>query len=703
MIVAGAAVALAAVFIRAMLAYNHDRPGAPVDDAYIYFNYAKRLAEGYFFQYNPGDGMSTGATSWLWTAILAIGYKVGFRGDNIIYWANGLGVVFLVAYALLLFRLGRRIFGHRALAALTAILVLLDGRVLWGFFSCMEIGLFTLALIATVETWMLYRARPSRGGFAALVASLSCLVLVRPEGQVLGLMASLAFATHTLLRRPPPGFSRLRALLRDRRMLVLMAVPVALIAATYAILLIKSGSVAQNGMRTKSHLFAPDQNVFTVLTESGNFFRDMLLTHFPWYFDTIGKALFGLFVFTGLLVGAAREAAAKRPGVLLICGAWFVGGLALQSLVLNAAYHHGRYVMNYSFIYWLCFAAGLWRWLRWHRIPLPAKRLAAGGALAIAATMMVGSVPVFRHNFGNDVRTIQAQHGAMAKYIREHVPQDASVGMNDVGVMAYHGGRYVVDVWGLTTNALAARKWEGQACILEELKHMAPEGAPRRPTHFAIYPSWYNGIVALGFLDFITKFHVPPPHINGADDLALYSVDWDALLDDAVPHGAKGELARASMRVVDAMDVAYRRSEIAHGYEHHRDGKPSAWGSDLMRFTPYAGEGTKRLVEGGRVIREQESWTAQNLTPGRELWIVRRTSGGGDACEVLIDGRPAGQWEPSTDAPGRFRDDIFRVPGDLVTGSSARLTFVLKRKQDERTGLTRRLGSYDVFHYWVAQ
>ena len=686
-----------------MLVYNHGRLGAPVDDAYIYFNYAKRLAEGYFFQYNPGDGMSTGATSWLWTAILAVGYRVGFRGDGILLWSSGLGVVFLSAYALLLFRLGRRILGHRALAALAAILVLLDGRVLWGFFSGMEVGLFTLSLAATAECWMLYRARRTRARLAALLASLSCLVLVRPEGQVLGAMASATFVAHELLRRPPAGLSRLGAVLRDRKTQMLVALPLALVAALYLVLLVKSGGIAQNGMRTKSHLFAPDQNAFTVLTESGHFYRDMLLTHFPWYFDSIGKALFDLFVYTGLLVGLAREASARRPGVLFLFAGWFIGGLALQSLVLNAAYHHGRYVMNYTFMYWLCFAAGLSRWLRWHRIPLLAKRIAAGGALFVSASMMVGSVPVFRHNFGNDVRTIHAQHGAMADYIRQNLPKDASVAMNDVGVMAYRGDRYVVDVWGLTTNALAAVKWQGQACILEELANLPARGAPRRPTHFAIYPTWYGGIVRLGLLDFVKKVHVAPPHINGADDLSLYAVDWSATLDDSVPHGARAELDRASARIVDSLDVAYRRSEIAHDFEHFRNGHPSALGSELMRYSPYVGAppGARRVVEGGRTIAEQESWTTSGLTPGKELWIVRRVTGATAPCDVLVDGRPAGRWAPVPDVPNRFRDEIFRVPGDRVTGSKARLSFVVTRPDERgRRGFTP---SYDVYHYWVAQ
>jgi hypothetical protein len=289
----------------------------------------------------------------------------------------------------------------------------------------------------------------------------------------------------------------------------------------------------------------------------------------------------------------------------------------------------------------------------------------------------------------------------MAEYIKKNLPAGASVGMNDVGAGAYYSDRYIVDVYGLTTNELALRKWEGQACILEELKH----GVKRRPDYFAIYPNWYRAMVDLGLFKFMHKVHVDPPHINGGDDMNLYSVDWNSTLDETVPHAARGELDRAGMKIVDSIDVAYRKSEIAHKAEYWRNGHASQWGSDLMKYMPYVGRDAPPLIEAGRTVREREGWTASGLTPGRDLWIVRRTQGPGEACRVTVDGRPAGVWEPSPDATGRFRDDIYKIPGALITAKTARITFAVQGIADsekpKKTG--RRGGGYDAFYYWLAQ
>src|SRR5258706_3522972 len=66
-------------------------PILPLDDAYIHFQYARVLAEGHPFQYNPGQPPTSGATSLLYPIILAVGYKLGFTGLQLGWWALGIG------------------------------------------------------------------------------------------------------------------------------------------------------------------------------------------------------------------------------------------------------------------------------------------------------------------------------------------------------------------------------------------------------------------------------------------------------------------------------------------------------------------------------------------------------------------------------------------------------------------------------------
>src|SRR5262245_42523952 len=74
-------------------------PAVPLDDAFIHFQYAKRLAQGHFFSYADGEGYSSGATSLLWPTLLAPLYLLGLRDLSIIWGAWLFGFVALGALA----------------------------------------------------------------------------------------------------------------------------------------------------------------------------------------------------------------------------------------------------------------------------------------------------------------------------------------------------------------------------------------------------------------------------------------------------------------------------------------------------------------------------------------------------------------------------------------------------------------------------
>ena len=57
----------------------------PLDDTYIYLQYARNLAHGHFMQFNAGDPPTSGATSFLYPILLAAGYLIGFRSDGALF------------------------------------------------------------------------------------------------------------------------------------------------------------------------------------------------------------------------------------------------------------------------------------------------------------------------------------------------------------------------------------------------------------------------------------------------------------------------------------------------------------------------------------------------------------------------------------------------------------------------------------------
>ncbi|MBI5669421.1 MAG: hypothetical protein HZC41_15565, partial [Chloroflexi bacterium] len=171
----------------------------PLDDVYIHFQYAKQLAAGQPYIYNPGLPPSSGATSFLYPFILAAGYLIGFQGLNLGLWAMAVGAVALACSAWLVYRLAK-IGGVPEWVAVALIPIFaLNGVVSWHFMSGMETGLVVL-----FSLWMVYaliqvldargRGEPPVRPYMQFVAAATLVALIRPEGAILTLLAVGAVA-----------------------------------------------------------------------------------------------------------------------------------------------------------------------------------------------------------------------------------------------------------------------------------------------------------------------------------------------------------------------------------------------------------------------------------------------------------------------------------------------------------------------------
>nr|HPI02957.1 hypothetical protein [Candidatus Goldiibacteriota bacterium] len=94
--------AAAVIFAAIMLVYSRGI-SAPLDDAFIYFQYAKNTAAGHFMEYVREEGYSSGATS-LFYALLLTPFALVFRGESIIYvtYIIGAASLFFTAYYIFL-------------------------------------------------------------------------------------------------------------------------------------------------------------------------------------------------------------------------------------------------------------------------------------------------------------------------------------------------------------------------------------------------------------------------------------------------------------------------------------------------------------------------------------------------------------------------------------------------------------------------
>ena len=135
--VAVATIALAVYTIRTIIE-RCGHPAVPLDDAFIHFQYAKRLASGHFFSYVDGEGYSSGATSLLWPLLLAPLYAAGLTDLSIIWWAWILSFLALGALTVETYRLALPLVGRGASVGAAAMVPCFGGYV-FGAASGMEV------------------------------------------------------------------------------------------------------------------------------------------------------------------------------------------------------------------------------------------------------------------------------------------------------------------------------------------------------------------------------------------------------------------------------------------------------------------------------------------------------------------------------------------------------------------------------------
>jgi hypothetical protein len=201
-LVLGLAVGL--LFLGLLLASTNGHFVPPVVDLYVVCQYAKAMAEGHPFRYNAGEAGSTGATSLLHTAILALGHALGARGEGLVALAIGLGFAYFLATLWLVRRIGTALGGSRT-GALAGALTALNGPVAWGFMYGSDIALFMLLATLLLERLV---AWAQTGKTTGLIVAAVLLALARPEGLVIAVLLG-----GLLLRPGRPARERVLVLL----------------------------------------------------------------------------------------------------------------------------------------------------------------------------------------------------------------------------------------------------------------------------------------------------------------------------------------------------------------------------------------------------------------------------------------------------------------------------------------------------------
>lgn len=612
-----AAVLLLARFQSAAMDQAGGEAWPPLDDTFIHFQYASRLAEGEIYAYQEGAAASSGSTSLLWSAWLALGVRLGLGQAGLFGWALASGALLAAVAAWHTERWLSRVSDARTGVAGAAAL-LLCGAWLWGAFSGMEIALFSAALAGVLDLGFRPPGPSQRGALAWAAA----LALVRPEG---ALLVGIVFLVQLGARRAAWPW----------------LLPLALGVVQPALNLALTGRLASSSALAKYNPRSPGPSE-TVLTDfvqeivGGAFMRH--------YLGPLG--LVGLLCFVvGLVALNLRDRQGDRAGLGVAAGlAWAVPILFL-GLFLPITWTHYRYVMPYLVVYvpvGILGAAMADRAVARLRGPDAPPTPFVVGALVLLWAM---SVPTWADRYAKNTVDIAQQHVNQARWIDANLPADAVIAANDIGALAWLGRRRVVDLEGIATMDRLADALAGEGAVYSRLVRQPPDA-------LLVFPGWFVSSFQSGAFTPRRHARLAERTVSGGDDLVLATLDL--------------ELARSGARepegtgpVVDRLDVGDRLDEEAHGWSQADAPRPAARANTVLAGRYDAGE---KLVDTARRLQGSAAFRMERGGGPTELVGRLGPSEGRADLEVRIEGARAGRWQVPAVGKGEWVDVRLALP-----------------------------------------
>ncbi len=404
--------------------------GFPLDDAWIHQTYARNLGWHGQWAFTLGQS-SAGSTSPLWTALLALGYALRI---DYAWWTLALNAILLGVTAWLVGRVSNSPY----VGALAAI----EWHLVWAAASGMETVLFcALALGAFAAGGG--KPRPYISGMLIGLA-----VWTRPDGLTLLPFVALAIWL---------SGGRLKSW-------TAFAAGTAVVIAPYFLF-----NFALSGQFWPNTFFAK-QAEYAILRELPLWPR--LATIF-------------LTPFVGVLALLWPGMIVRDRQRLLMLG-WAATFLFAYALRLPVTYQHGRYLIPAIPVLVAAGGAGMMGWVQvaastmWRRV-ISRVWVITVGAVAIAF-WGIGARALI-----TDVRIINSEMVATAKWVAANVPAGATVAAHDIGALGYFADVKLVDLAGLVSPEVIP-------LMNDEVKMWAfiqESGAD----YFITYPGWCPGFV----------------------------------------------------------------------------------------------------------------------------------------------------------------------------------------------------------------
>lgn len=635
---------------------------APLDDVYIHFDFARSIAVGHPFEWIPGNGYSSGATSLVYPFVLAPGWLLGFRGAWLGLFAAIVACVCLVDLCRSLRALAAP--GPAWVAYLFPLLVLCVPLLDWSWFSGMEVALFGAALgRALLAARRCDEVGPGERARAQLHAGAlaAALVAVRPEAAALAFPLAVATAC---------GAGSLGAAASLAR----AAGPTALlIVAQGAANRIFSGEWAAAGAVRKLLVSDP---YATRLDVAIGVLRNLIALRT----QALDAALGGWpssAIVPALIAIAVLDRRSRRLAVALVVGA--VGSLALVALNSTALFQNWRYAAP-SIAMLLVGAA-----LGGASLARAALRRRSGVLAGVTAVVVVAAIAAPRRAFERQIdhfarasANIAGQQVEVGKRLAARAPAPRRVFLSDAGAIPYFSGLPAIDGLGLggfRGLPFARASVHGVPAVVELIERVP---APERPDVLAVYPSWWRGLADV-FGARTGGVRIEDNVICGAEEKVLYDADFSAL-------AAPGERRAGA---VDEIDVADLVEERRHAY-----GAPVPRGGWIVGAVLATADGARRF-DAGRIVpqgREERFVVDEGVSEGAARLILRTDGGPAQGIRVVVERDERAVAEATAQVPERPADRWSEVGIGLATvrgGDTVRVVSVS--------------GAFRDFHAWIVR
>jgi hypothetical protein len=305
----------------------------------------------------------------------------------------------------------------------------------------------------------------------------------------------------------------------------------------------------------------------------------------------------------------------------------------------------------------------------------------------------------FARNYTENVSVVRDQQVPMARWVKANLPEEARIGVHDVGLVRYFGSRALYDVVGLTTPGPAKAWRQGPGAIYETMAHSA-----YRPDYFAIYPDVQGLRYLLDagiFGQMLAEFPVSLPDHNvaaAAGYQAVYAADWSNTRAQEQIAQPTTLAYTAGMTLMDQIDVADLDSEADHAYRWWQAGTPQGFVTEVYHQVYRAcglAEADCWATDGGRVLTGGEEFTLKTI-PGQDLLLVTRVHGRtGVPLTIYVNDKRLGQQvQPAV--PSRWIEVVTFIPRAAVTGTETRVRIVAQIADP-------KVDAYSPYYHWAYQ